>query len=518
MRCYSRPLALGASLILLTWTAARSAPPPAAPAALRTQVFTTKRELFGKIWGAGNWIAFGVDEDQKDLNNDGDSDDTILALLDLRTLQVQETGLAIDTGMVDETEDWLVAFSGKDALIAIQVSEEDQGKRDLNGNGVTTDSVLALYNPLTRQSTNLGVTGKYPTFLNGKLYFVQPEAIAKRDLNGDGDMADSVLCVYDPATKQTSSLQMDASGGFKVAGDWIAALASEAGQGNKDLNGDGDTGDVVVQLYQVSTGKWTSTGLEGSAGMEITPKLVAIAVEEAKQGAKDLNGDGDTMDTVCEVWDLAAGKAQNLGMDCSEGLAADGDLVGFVTNEASQGAKDLNGDGDTQDAVVQAFSLEKGKTVNVSRDGTGGLVAASGKLAFACSEEDNGKKDLNGDGDTDDFVLMVYDPVKNNVLNTRMAIDGDPVAGEGYLAWKVLEADQGNRDLNRDKDTDDSVLFVMDLSTGAFANTGYACGDAIAPTALGIGFSTFEADQGERDINMDGDTDDEILQVARILK
>jgi hypothetical protein len=525
MQTCLRPLAVGALLALLAWPALPAAPQaaqgaPGAPGAssLRTSVFNTKREVFGDLWGSGHWLAFIVDEDERDLNRDGDTEDSVIAVLDLRNMQVQETGLAVDTAAIDESDDRLVAFHPQGAWIAFPVSEADQGGRDLNGNGTATDHVLALYNPNTKQAVNTGVAGKNPAFLGDRLYFVQSEATAKQDLNGDGDMNDEVLCAYDVNARKWESLGMEASTGFQVAGNWIAALTQEAAQGGRDLNGDGDIQDTVVQLYNVSEKKWTNTRLDGSADMVLTEKLVAIGVDEEAQGKKDLNGDGDAEDIVCHVWDLATGQATNLQQDCGEGLYAEGDLVALATTEASQGNKDLNNDGDTEDAVLQVYRLGSEKAVNVARDCTGGVAVHRGKVAFAVSEEDNGKKDLNGDGDAEDFVLMVYDPVKHAVTNTRWAVDGDLVTGDGYLAWKVLEADHGNRDLNRDQDTDDSILFVMDLATGAHTSTGWAAGDSITVSAAGIGFTCFEADQGERDLNGDGDADDEILMVARIAR
>jgi hypothetical protein len=42
--------------------------------------------------------------------------------------------------------------------------------------------------------------------------------------------------------------------------------------------------------------------------------------------------------------------------------------------------------------------------------------------------------------------------------------------------------------------------------------------DVLFVSSAAVAFSTFEADQSERDLNMDGDTDNEILQVARFVK
>lgn len=487
---------------------------PVCAQSLRTELFNSRRAILSTIWGAGHWIGFSIEEDDKDLNGDGDADDTLLCLIDQRTFTVLVTPIALDYAIVDDEDNWPVAFGGDS--IAVVVNEADTGGRDLNGNGKAVDNVLCLYNPATRGITSLGVTGRQPTWLGGKLYFVQEERLGGADLNGDKDLTDAVLCVYDPVAKKTESLGMEAASGFKAAGDWIAVAASEAAQGAKDLNGDRDLLDQVVQLYQVSQAKWTNTGLEGSTGFALTPKLLAVSVSEAKQGARDLNGDRDTTDMVGHVWDLSAGTAVNTGLDCSGGVAADAGVAGFGVSEKAQGGTDLNGDRDALDIVLQAYVLAGARTVNVGRDASGGIVAGAGKLAFGCSETDQGRRDLNRDGDAEDTVVMVYDPVKNSVVNSGLALEGELAAAEGVLAWKMLESDQNNRDLNRDRDTDDSILCVMDLASGAFVVTNLAASENIRVTAKGVALGIYEADQGERDLNMNGNADDEVLHLLRI--
>lgn len=518
MRQFIRPL-LGSTLLLVT---AVLTVPAGAQQTLGIDVLNTRRELSGRMWGSGNWIAFCVEEDGKDLNGDGDDRDTILCVADLRTLAVQETGMAIEYGLSDDEDVWPVAVSNDQ--IAVTMNEADNGGKDLNGNGTTTDDVLALYNPVTKQRTVIGVPARSPRWAGGKLYFLQKEAIARKDLNGDGDGGDDVLSVYDPATKQVESLGMDCEGGYLAAGDWILARTTEQHQGNKDLNGDHDTLDEVAQVYQISTKTWTNTTLESSGGVALTPKLAIIGVDEKKQGNKDLNGDHDVMDQVAYIWDLTKTSTDpvdhvtNLGQDCSGGVAADGEIAAFVTSETSQGAQDLNMDQDTEDDVLQVFQLSTRKVTNSARDASGGIAAGDGKIAFVCSEIAQGNRDLNRDKDADDDVLMVYDVAANKILNVGYTVDGDLSCSEGTLAWHVLEADQFDRDLNRDGDTDDSIVFVMDLEKTSYASTGLAGGEYLCTTSRGASFAVSEVDQGDRDLNGDKDDDDDILHLIRLKK
>lgn len=507
------PMVLGAlGLVALPGALA----PVAAQQSFRVEVFNTRREISGQTWQGNGWLAFAVDEVEKSINGDEDADDTVLQLFNVRTLSSVSLGLALDPALTDDSEDWAVAISG-DTMI-VQVSEADHGDKDLNGNGRTDDNVLHLYNLTTRQLTNLGVAGSQPKIVGNRVYFNQREASLRKDLNGDRDTGDLVLSAMDLNTRQVESLGMEAEAGFEVAGDWIATLTRENGQANMDLNGDKDTADEVIQVYQISQKKWTSTKLEGSFGYALTPKLVAVGVDEAKQGNQDLNGDRDTTDVVAHVWDLTRAAATNLAQDCSGDIVADDTVVGMLTNEEAQGKQDLNGDKDVTDDIIQVWTQGSEKPVNVGRDGSGGIAAGSGKIIFAASEEAQGERDINGDRDAVDYVVMIYTPQANRILNTQTAVDGDLVVSEGYLAWKVLEADQGNRDLNRDMDMEDSVLYAMDLSTNGFATSSYASGDSLAASGLAIAFTVPEADQGGRDLNMDRDAEDDILHIARYKK
>lgn len=493
--------------------------PAGAQSTLGLDVLNARRELSGQMWGAGHWTAFCVDEDGRDMNGDGDDRDTVLCLIDARTMAVTETGIAIEYGLSDDDESWPVATSPD--LIAVAMSEADNGGKDLNGNGVATDDVLALYQPSTRQRTVLGVAGRNPVFNNGKLYFLQSEMASRKDLNGDTDGRDTVVSVYDPATKQTESLGSESDAGFEVEGDWLLARTNEVAQGNKDLNGDGDTQDEVARLYHIPTRKWTNTTLECSFDVALSSKLVIVGVDEKKQANKDLNGDGDITDVVAYIWDLAGAPDDivshitNTGQDCSGGVSADGGVAGFVTAEAAQANKDLNVDKDVDDDVAQCYLLASKKVVNIGRDASGGMVTGAEKVIFTCSEIGQGDADLNKDRDADDDVLMIYDPATGKVINVGCTVDGELACAEGTLAWRVLEADQFDRDLNRDADTDDSIVFVMDLAKGTFGSTSYAGGQYLRATARGAGFAVLEVDQGNRDLNMDKDLDDEIMHFAR---
>lgn len=94
-----------------------------------------------------------------------------------------------------------------------------------------------------------------------------------------------------------------------------------------------------------------------------------FVVPEVSQGT-DLNGDADTSDFVVHVFDITTGTATNLGLAISnprdlrklqESLEPGKTLLPFHVDESSQGA-DLNGDADMSDFVVHVFNTTTGIT------------------------------------------------------------------------------------------------------------------------------------------------------------
>ena len=73
-----------------------------------------------------------------------------------------------------------------------------------------------------------------------------------------------------------------------------------------DLNGDGDTGDRILRVFGWASGRVLDLGLALGAFSDPARSLsahrhVLFNVGEAAQGASDLNGDGDILDSVLHV-------------------------------------------------------------------------------------------------------------------------------------------------------------------------------------------------------------------------
>src|SRR3954451_14762853 len=92
--------------------------------------FTPRRHVRGGPWASGDWVALLVPEEEQDLNGDGDTKDAVLHVVDVRTLQVINLGLAVDPLLAGVYAGPLIAISGN--TLAALVSERDQGNKDLN--------------------------------------------------------------------------------------------------------------------------------------------------------------------------------------------------------------------------------------------------------------------------------------------------------------------------------------------------------------------------------------------------
>ena len=113
-------------------------------------------------------------------------------------------------------------------------------------------------------------------------------------------------------------------------------------------------------------------------------------------------------------------------------------------------------------------------------------------------------------------MIQVYDVKTGKLTNLRQAVGTGFSFSGNLLAFSVSEADQGNRDLNGDGDTDDEIVTIYDAATGRLVTTRQACSDTIVTSARAAVWLTSEADQGNHDLNGDGDTDDMVCQYYRM--
>lgn len=450
------------------------------------------------------------DNDGVDLNGDGDRQDYVIHVYDLRSDQPPvNVGLHGRVVVIDPP------------LLVLRVSEFSQGGTDFTGDGDTNDEVVFYYN-LEDGAISMA-TGAAPVVRTwGKLLVIlSHESQAIGDLNGDGDHEDrNVLHVERVGGRFPLSLGIVANG-LRGSEQLLAFGVSEKDQGLTDLNGDGDLDDKILHVFDVRDRQIVNLGFVTGAGggitcpgsVEVAGPVLYIPTHEGLDG-EDFNGDGDRDDNVPFVYDARTDSLTNLGLSTvscnSPRRQVIGELVCFAVSEFDQGFTDLNGDGDIFDEVIHTYDASTGELINL---GLAGQAGGEGELfVIEVDELGQGLTDLNGDGDFLDYVQHILDPETGEVTNLRLAAKLDypgfeRTHGVGRrFVFRVDEQDQGFTDLNANGivHSEDDTLFVYDGETGRVVNLG------IVDRSQEHQWPIFQVVEGRQsaDLNRDGDRND----------
>lgn len=138
---------------------------------------------------------------------------------------------------------------------------------------------------------------------------------------------------------------------------------------------------------------------------------------EPTDGATDHDGDADAVDLVPHHVGrhAAIGLGVALGpWSCTTPRAGmrDGDLVALRVSEQSQGERDLNHDGDHDDWIADAFDVRMRTVACLALPMTDGRVGVDRGRLFLWLVEGVVGADRDGDGDLEDAVLHVVDRVR----------------------------------------------------------------------------------------------------------
>jgi len=332
-----------------------------------------------------------------------------------------------------------------------------------------------------RGQTNIGVAARTIAATQQWIVFTADErrqagAPGGCDLNGDGDCRDLVPYVYDTVAGTTTHLDL-AVRSFQVAGQFAAFAVDEHRSGNQDLNGDGDTHDVVLFVYDLTTaaggtGTATNTGW-AVRSYQMDALHVVFTTPEGRQRAH-LNADGDERDRVVQVFNLNTSTVTNTGLAADFFDFAGGDWISIHVSERRQGYTVLNGDFDTADTVLFLFQISTHTIINTGRAVFASQVSPEACI-FTVPERAQHHTDLNGDGDTADRVVEVYVFATATLYTPDLPASRFNLAvGHNWAAFSVRERAQGGpgvgTDLNGDGDVDDEVLHVLNLADGTVAN------------------------------------------------
>ena len=366
-----------------------------------------------------------------------------------------------------------------------------------------------------RPLTNLGVSAAYLRG-EGDLWLIGVSELDEGglDRNGDNDTDDVVLCVYDFLDGSLTDLHL--AGGavpFATIGKVLIAFGvPEDEQGAGDLNGDNDTDDLVLHVYDARTKTTTNTGLATSA---LTPAIglatVGFAVDEAAQDFTDLDGSGAPDGTILHVFNANTGLSTNAQRNVTSEIVFHDHAYAFTTDEASAHAV-LNGDGLIDDDLVfQTFDLVLGGVISIPMATRGRPLGVSAEDWIVLADETAQGTVLNGDGDTDDGVWMLVKPHLGTLTPLPFSSAGTfQSTTDGNLAGLVFQEIDGV-DRNGDSDFQDTFVALYDTATSQAFVSGFPIGIdeplVFAGERLGFLLSEFFVGDG----NLDGSFDDEIL-------
>lgn len=384
------------------------------------------------LWGAN--VVFVTREGYvaQDLNGDNDWNDDVAMYYDVSARKLFTTKgetLSIRNPQISGN---IIAF----------VTAENSVGIDLDGDNSISNFVVRYFDIASGALHNTGGTiysSSNPVVSGNIIAFPTNERDYKTflDLNGDGDNSDMILRYYDVSSKalvNTGAVMLNF--GYDVSGPIIAFFTFE-GRIGADLNGDGDISDTVVRYFDVSTGRLVNIGAEVAAGTSLTVKdgLITFISNELFVGSagKDLNGDGDINDNILRYYDISTGRLVNTGMEAISPIAlSNGKIIAFVTDEATveRNSRDLNGDGDMSDRIVRYYDLTTGTTVNTGAETWTELGLSDSIIAFGSAENRVGRfgEDLNGDGDKLDIVLryISLSPSSSSSSSSRSSSSSSP--------------------------------------------------------------------------------------------
>lgn len=341
---------------------------------------------------------------------------------------------------------------------------------DFNGDGDTIDNIAVAIDMVNKGENNLAVAAVEVHILDSNIYVVVDEAADGRNWGGNPGLTDRVLLLWSDSTPLTfvDLIRDEGLASAAVANGRLYYSADSSPSGNATslryvmssnptLPVTIDTTDVDAMMNQVNH----EPGILGVDG-----DLLFCVLEETDQG-DDLNFlvdpalltkayDGDTTDQVLAVLDTsqASNTLYNTGIALGDDdvpfrarETGSGDwLVGVLRNEAAHGQL-AGGQGGFNDLAMNEPFSELPATF----------------LPSGCAP----------DGDLNDDVLCwfrlnawIADPVGARIANTGLAgiaskssggVVAITVGSPGFVATIQPEGDQGNCDLNGDGDMSDEV-------------------------------------------------------------
>lgn len=372
------------------------------------------------VSGGGEWlVAFLVDEASQTtvdgLNNpsdfgpnwvvvgctdaDTDSVDFVLHWFQLADLAMSTP--VVNTGLVGEEDG--IAYALRSQFVGVVSPEDQQGSGTcvLNGDSDDEDGIFRWINasnpanpvlPVTTTSMLVAVDSDIPGGSGGVVrladawvVLVDEDADGRSNYDTEPGTDRKLLLVHNPTVGAQSwnALHGTQNPLSAVSSSWMTEDPDSTSRfyatfreetlsingGASDINGDGDSLDVVPTTPSLVTGnRLTFPGIgtaasPTAAGIVVEQNIGYFRVSEAAEGNRDLNGNNQTDDVVLQRYSLSAqfprtimGTCNSLDTPAVSFGPGTAEFGAFLIEEAEQGT-DQNGDGDVMDFVVRYFRL-----------------------------------------------------------------------------------------------------------------------------------------------------------------
>ncbi len=307
------------------------------------------------------------------------------------------------------------------------------------------DGFVHAYDVLRKEDSELA-HGTSPFIFGLTAVFETVEADV--DLNGDGDMDDTVIQyanVRDKKVVSTKSIGRHPS----IFADVIIFSTKESELGI-DFTNDGDEDDDIVRMYDMKTGEVINTKAAGD--YPVLNQKYAVFVTEEKQVDTDLNADGDKVDKIMRVYNREDRGVTNVPVEGSRAVMSKGNYAVFASEgrikildarekkvfdtEQEGSSPSISGDVVlfTRNGYVYGWDIEK-KSVGKMSVIADEVSVFEDRAAFSSPEKNLG--DLNGDGDQDDVIIR---------FAKAEDIDGDDVSDFTDNCESVRNEDQADDD------------------------------------------------------------------------
>jgi len=321
------------------------------------------------------------------------------------------------------------------------------------------------------QSTQSGApVGGDPPVWGTIMAFPTPERHMGQDLNGDGDLNDTLLRYMDIETGEVVNTGAIVSGiarAISIYEDVIAFVGERR----------------MMRYYQISTGELRDVGVAGDSPSVYDNMLVFSSSDRIQcfdLGSAtfldvDLQGSSPTIhgSVIAFTWggtiryhDLASGTTVDTG-ELGSSPFIWGDIIAFVASEGIRG-QDLNSDGDQLDAIISYHRISTGETVHTGA--VGSLPWVYGDVIVFHTNEWAIGRDLNGDGKINVSVIRYWSIADAKLVDTGI-LGLEPSIYQDTITYYVWENWVGH-DLTGDGDVSDPVVGFFRIGDGVWARKG----------------------------------------------